>query len=676
MSSSTNLALPYLEASQAQKHVTVNEALARLDALVHLAVLSRAVVIPPATPLEGERYLVPPAATGVWTTQIGKLALWLEGTWVYATPREGWQLWVSDENLLLTFDGAAWVASSVPTTLQNLQLLGINATADATNKFSIASAASLFNHAGNGHQIKLNKNVPADTASMLWQTGFSGRAEIGTTGDNAFHLKVSANGTDFKEVLVADPALQGVRFPDGVTLLPQVDPISPVDGAIWHDTASSSLKTKLAGVVQVIAPPPSSSVTANAMARGVQALAKVPAVFALRKAVIIDCSSNGLAQLDDSLGHDLRTLEGLPGLVFTNATGGKRISRKKRFENIGANALRYSHTVDGTPLGILIEASHNYANRQSQPTIAQCDEALSTTDTVAPTGWSGTWTAFGDNTIVRTRRNLTNYTTGSDLYLQCLVRMTDGLAPVANDFDFSFAGLGVKHPDTAAAGLKITGPFLNDVYLVQAFATATATISGVIGVAKTTTNTVKTFSLGPWNYGPGRYPPSLFDNVTAAPNNRTADVLKLPVSGFDFNSMTLFGEFLFTNDMPSDGYVAQVLTSNTARLQAFKSGTNAMQFAYYNGTTFFGPTVSALVHNTRYKFAVAMDAITGKVRAKLTGLAAATEIATLPKTTSGASVRLVIGSNDGNASWANTSINMVGLDDRSWTATEILAFTG
>ena len=46
-----NLFLPLPAArEQAQKHVTVNEALARLDAVVQLAVLSRGLTAPPARP--------------------------------------------------------------------------------------------------------------------------------------------------------------------------------------------------------------------------------------------------------------------------------------------------------------------------------------------------------------------------------------------------------------------------------------------------------------------------------------------------------------------------------------------------------------------------------------------------------------------------------------------------
>lgn len=55
MASSPHLALPYLEAAQAQKHVTHNEALRALDAVVMLAVLDRDLASPPGSPSDGDR---------------------------------------------------------------------------------------------------------------------------------------------------------------------------------------------------------------------------------------------------------------------------------------------------------------------------------------------------------------------------------------------------------------------------------------------------------------------------------------------------------------------------------------------------------------------------------------------------------------------------------------------
>jgi hypothetical protein len=103
-------------------------------------------------------------------------------------------------------------------TLQNMTLLGVNATADATNKLAVASSATLFNNVGNGVQV--NKNAAADTASFLFQTSFSGRAEFGTTGDDDFHFKVSADGSAWFEALTINRTNGVVSLPQGLSALP------------------------------------------------------------------------------------------------------------------------------------------------------------------------------------------------------------------------------------------------------------------------------------------------------------------------------------------------------------------------------------------------------------------------------------------------------------------------
>ena len=58
---------------------------------------------------------------------------------------------------------------------------------------------------GNGDvQVKLNKEALTDTASILFQTGFSGRAEIGLAGGDGLSLKVSADGAAWNTALSAD----------------------------------------------------------------------------------------------------------------------------------------------------------------------------------------------------------------------------------------------------------------------------------------------------------------------------------------------------------------------------------------------------------------------------------------------------------------------------------------
>ena len=250
MSDTPSLVLPYLAASQAQKHVTHNEALSLLDGLVHLTVVSRVVATPPASPLDGVRYLVPASPTGEWVGKSGKIALRMEGAWRYLTPGEGFTLWVSDEDKFLVFNGTTWAelagGGAAPTTLP---LLGINATADATNKLTVASSALLFNNIGNGVQVKLNKNAAADTASLLFQTGFSGRAEMGTAGDDDFHFKVSANGSTFTEAIVVQAATGRVTLKNAPVVDPQAgDPASPVNGQLWYNSTTSKFRVQEAGV--------------------------------------------------------------------------------------------------------------------------------------------------------------------------------------------------------------------------------------------------------------------------------------------------------------------------------------------------------------------------------------------------------------------------------------------
>ena len=204
MSPTPNLSLPYIAAAQAQKHVTHNEAIRSLDALVQLAVLDRDLSGPPGGPVEGDRYIVAASATGAWTGQAGRIAAFQDGAWLFRVPREGWAAWVADEDKLFVFNGTAWVAYEPSASVNPVPLVGVNATATTANRLSVSSPAVLLNHEGAGHQLKINKNAAGDTASLLYQTAFSGRAEMGTAGDDNFHVKVSPDGSAWTEAILID----------------------------------------------------------------------------------------------------------------------------------------------------------------------------------------------------------------------------------------------------------------------------------------------------------------------------------------------------------------------------------------------------------------------------------------------------------------------------------------
>ncbi len=117
MSDSTNLRLPFVEAAQAQKHVTVNDALTRLDALIHIAVEDATLSAPPVSPAEGERWIVGASATGDWAGEDGRIAAWIDGAWVFFVPKTGWQAWVGATRNILLHDGTDWVDGPASTTV-------------------------------------------------------------------------------------------------------------------------------------------------------------------------------------------------------------------------------------------------------------------------------------------------------------------------------------------------------------------------------------------------------------------------------------------------------------------------------------------------------------------------------------------------------------------------------
>ncbi|MCB2116554.1 MAG: DUF2793 domain-containing protein [Rhodobacteraceae bacterium] len=108
MSDTTQLGLPLVQPAQAQKHVTVNAGLARLDGLVQLTLVSRSVATPPAAAADGICYGVPVGAVNEWAGRDGTVAIRTNGGWDFATPRRGWRTLVADEGAVAIFDGSGW----------------------------------------------------------------------------------------------------------------------------------------------------------------------------------------------------------------------------------------------------------------------------------------------------------------------------------------------------------------------------------------------------------------------------------------------------------------------------------------------------------------------------------------------------------------------------------------
>lgn len=198
------LSLPYIQGAQVQKHVTHNEALERLDMLVQITIEAVDATIPPTNAAEGQMWIVGLGATDAWSSQVGDIAAWRGGGWLFVIPQIGWHAWDKTNAVLIAYDGTSWVQINGTPDHQNLDGVGINASFDTTNKLSVSSEATLLNHDGNGHQLKINKASVNQTASLLYQSGFSGRAEMGLAGNDDFSIKVSSDGAAFTEALRID----------------------------------------------------------------------------------------------------------------------------------------------------------------------------------------------------------------------------------------------------------------------------------------------------------------------------------------------------------------------------------------------------------------------------------------------------------------------------------------
>jgi len=219
MTDTVNLGLPCIEGSQAQKHVTHNDALRILDTLVQLAVADRDLTAPPAAPTEGQRWIVKAGATGAWGGHDNAIAAWQDGAWQFSMPQPGWIAFVVDEGTLVTWNGTAWGDFfSTVTSIQNLALLGVGTTADSTNRLSVKLNNALFTaktvaEGGDGNlRYKLSKESVGKTLSFLFQDNYAGRAEIGLTGDDDFHFKVSPDGSAWFEAIKIAGATGKVSF--------------------------------------------------------------------------------------------------------------------------------------------------------------------------------------------------------------------------------------------------------------------------------------------------------------------------------------------------------------------------------------------------------------------------------------------------------------------------------
>ncbi|WP_367715459.1 DUF2793 domain-containing protein [Nitratireductor sp. GISD-1A_MAKvit] len=247
MEQTSNLGLPYIMPSQAQKHVTHNEAIRRLDGVVQLAVRDRDLAAPPASPDDGACYIVGAAATGAWEGWDGSVAYFVDGAWEKLVPASGWRAFVVDENRLVAFDGTGWQPiNGLPESgaeIQNAALFGFGMGADADNPFAARLDKALWTaryaaEGGTGSLFyTMNKESPAGDVGFLFQTGFVTKATAGLMGTDGWRLAVSADGAAFKDALRADESSGRVSLPSNPKFLGLINYDQYVAADTWQTVA-------------------------------------------------------------------------------------------------------------------------------------------------------------------------------------------------------------------------------------------------------------------------------------------------------------------------------------------------------------------------------------------------------------------------------------------------------
>jgi hypothetical protein len=115
-------ALTLLSAAQAHKEISHNEALLRIDGLLHPSVASLGATTPPVTANAGDAWIVGTGAGGAWAQHSDEIALWQAGGWTFLKPQAGCIAWSRANGSHLLYDGSRWRGDAWP--MRNVEIAG------------------------------------------------------------------------------------------------------------------------------------------------------------------------------------------------------------------------------------------------------------------------------------------------------------------------------------------------------------------------------------------------------------------------------------------------------------------------------------------------------------------------------------------------------------------------
>ncbi|MDB2414176.1 DUF2793 domain-containing protein [Rickettsiales bacterium] len=214
MSQTGRLGLPYIITSQAQKEVTHNEGLNRLDAFVTPIIID-IITAPPGSPTEGDLYIVGAGGTDDFTGQENKIAQYLTGGWIFYTPFKWMDAVVESLDTRVTYDGTTWVPFGL-IMKDTGEYLRVGHQQEDVTVDSGASKDTTITIPNRSILLTVNVRVlTAVTGASSFDVGISGETSkfggsigvgqdstnIGIIGPTAFYsdtaVRLTANGSDF-----------------------------------------------------------------------------------------------------------------------------------------------------------------------------------------------------------------------------------------------------------------------------------------------------------------------------------------------------------------------------------------------------------------------------------------------------------------------------------------------
>lgn len=93
-----------------------------------------------------------------------------------------------------------WTVVHASTSNMVVNRLSVGTGYDPNNVVSVNGTSALLS-SGSDFRVTVNKHAAGNTASVVFQDNYSARAEFGLTGDDNFHMKVSPDGSTWKDAI-------------------------------------------------------------------------------------------------------------------------------------------------------------------------------------------------------------------------------------------------------------------------------------------------------------------------------------------------------------------------------------------------------------------------------------------------------------------------------------------